>query len=482
MKTPNSKLVPSQVCLLLLSLILVSCSSRLSIFQTNSYIPFRKIDNILQDSIIQKGQIGVRFVDAKTGDILYERNSEKFFQPASNLKLITTAGALVILKPEFRYKTLILTDGKICGDTLTGNIYIKGSGDPTLNTDIISLIAKRLKIKGINHIQGDLLFDDSYFDTIPYGKGWMWDDLQYNFSAPIGALSVNENIFHIHIKSGKNEGDTVTINLEPPLYNMEIKNKATTGKKNTITIESTTGANKKNIIVHGTLQPNRIKTFSRTIKKPSLYTATLLTQKLKENSIEITGNIERGLSKKNQDTIFIHLSEPIIKILYDMDKSSSNFIAEHILKTIGAEAISTPGTADKGIKAIGNFLKEKKIVKENFKQSDGSGLSRYNLISPKQITSLLFYVYHKFEYAPEFLTVLPTSGIDGTLHNRITGKYKRKVRAKTGTMSGISSLSGYCITDSGKVLIFSIMMENYLSTPSHIKTLQDKILKTVIEF
>ncbi|GAI93166.1 unnamed protein product, partial [marine sediment metagenome] len=159
------------------------------------------------------------------------------------------------------------------------------------------------------------------------------------------------------------------------------------------------------------------------------------------------------------------------------------FIAEHILKTIGAEAVDLPGTAEKGIKAIEAFMKEKGITKEDFIQRDGSGLSRYNLISPRQITSLLFYLYHRFEYAPELLTVLPTGGVDGTLRNRMREEgIIRKVRAKTGTMSNVSTLSGYCVTNSGKVLIFSIMMKDYIASPSYVRDLQDKIIKTLIKF
>jgi D-alanyl-D-alanine carboxypeptidase/D-alanyl-D-alanine-endopeptidase (penicillin-binding protein 4) len=484
MKTLNSKLVSSIICSLLYIFLLSSCAPNRSIFKTDSALPFKKIENILQDSIIQKGQIGIRFVDAKTGDILYEKNSKKFFQPASNIKLITTAGALLILKPEYRYKTSILTDGKLSGDTLKGNLYIKGSGDPTLNSEILSLIAKQLRIKGISHIQGDILYDDSYFDTIPYGKGWMWDDLQYNFGTPISALSVNGNMCKVYVKPNKNEGDTLMVNIEPSLPFIKIRNKATTGKDKKLIVNTILEKERTTITIEGKLPPDKgIKTFIRPITKPAFYAASLLADRMKENNIEITGKIDRKSLNQVQDILFIHESEPLIKILYDMDKSSSNFIAEHILKTIGAEAISIPGTAENGIKAIKNILKEKEIIKEDFKLSDGSGLSRYNLISPQQVTSLLFYLYHRFEYAPEFLTLLPTSGVDGTLKSRMVGTgVKRKIRAKTGTMSGISSLSGYCITNSGKILIFSIMMENYVANPSYVRNLQDKILKAAMEF
>ncbi len=400
------------------------------------------------------------------------------------MKLITTAGALSILKPEFRFKTFILTDCQKIGDTLKGDILIKGSGDPSLDTEALIWIAKQLKLKGISLIEGDILFDNSYFDTIPYGKGWMWDDLEYAFSAPISALSVNKNTCKIYVKPGRAQREPVIVYIEPKTEFIQLRNDAITGDKDNLTVKRSFEDKRTVIVVKGTFPLNaKTKLFVRSIENPSLYTTFIFTEKLKENGIEITGKIKRGSCEQFQDTLLPHFSEPLIKILYDMDKESSNFITEHILKTIGAETMGPPGTAEKGIKAIERWMNDEGIIKEEFLQKDGSGLSRYNLISPGQITSLLFYLYHRFEYAPEFLTVLPTAGVDGTLSKRMQNEgIKRKVRAKTGTMSGVSTLSGYCVTGSGKVLIFSIMMKDYIAPASYVRNLQDRILQTLIEF
>ena len=415
--------------------------------------------------------------------MLYEKESDKFFLPASNMKLITTAGALAILKPEFRYRTSILTNGKMKGDTLIGDILLSTNGDPTLTSETLSLLARGLKLKGINHITGALLFNDTYFDTIPYGKGWMWDDLQYGFSAPISALSVNRNTCRIYVRPGRKIGDAPIVNIEPETGFILIRNKAITGEKSNLSVQRVFENGKNIIIVKGIYPLNaKTKIFIRSVEKPYLYTISLFAEKLKGNGIEIGKKIERGASPQFQDTLIKYPSEPLIKLLYDMDKESSNFTAEVLLKTIGAEKRGLPGTTEKGIQSIEKLMKEKGIIKEKFLQKDGSGLSRYNLISPHQITSLLFYLYRRFEYAPEFLTVLPTSGIDGTLQNRIiTPSTQRRVRAKTGTMTGVSTLSGYCITERGKVLIFSIMMKDYIASPTYIRNIQDKILKILIK-
>ncbi len=400
------------------------------------------------------------------------------------MKLLTTAGALFVLKPEFRFRTLILTDGEIIGDTLKGDILIKGEGDPSLNDEKLSKIARQLKIKGISCIKGDILFDDSYFDTIPFGKGWMWDDLNYEFSAPISALSVNGNTCKIYVQPGEKPGDQLIINIVPKTEFISIRNLASTGDKTILSATRVFEDDKNIIVVKGSLPvDDETKVIIRTIEKPSLFTTSLFQDKLKENGIKITGKTKRGSSSQFQDTLFSHLSEPLIKILYDMDKKSSNFIAEHILKTLGAEVFSPPGTAEKGIKAIETSFKQRGIMESILMQKDGSGLSRYNLVSPQQITELLMYLYHNFENAPEFLMALPSAGVDGTLKNRMKDQgLQRKVRAKTGTMSGVSTLSGYCVTNSGRVLIFSIMMKDYIAPVSHVREIQDKILKTLIEY
>ncbi len=452
---------------------------------SSSFSPgFSKIDQILDDSLLNKGETGINIISAMTGETLFKRNANKFFPPASGLKLVTTAGALFFLKHEFRFKTLILSNGKVVNDTLKGDILMVGKGDPTLDTETFFKITKQLKTKGINLITGDILFDDSYFDTILYGKGWMWDDLEYEFSAPISALSVNGNTCKIFVKPGRKTDDALDVYIEPQNRFITIINKGTTGEGNILSVTTKTENNRTTILVNGSLTPEaKQRIFIRSMKKPSLYAASLFAEILKDNGIAIKGEVRRANFGTFADTLLIHTSEPLTKILYDMDKESSNFIAEMTLKTIGAEMNDVPGTSEKGIKAIASTIKDLGITKRNFHEVDGSGLSRYNLISPEVFTSLLFYLYHTFEYAPEFLTVLPTSGIDGTLKNRMKEEdLRRKVRAKTGTMTGASTLSGYCITDSGKILIFSIMMKDYIASPTYVRNLQDQILKILVGF
>jgi D-alanyl-D-alanine carboxypeptidase/D-alanyl-D-alanine-endopeptidase (penicillin-binding protein 4) len=442
-----------------------------------------QIEALLADSLLQKGMTGICIVDAATGDVVYERNSDNYFPPASNMKLITTAGALFLLKPEFRFSTPILTNGTVRGDTLMGDLIIYGKGDPTLTTADMKAIAQQIAIRSISVIRGNVLFDDTYFDTIPYGPGWMWDDLQYGFGAPISALSVNRNCISVFVMPGKAMGKSLQVKVVPETPAITVENLAKTGDTENIALTTTFEDGNAILTVSGSLPigtgPYQ---YTRTIKQPSLMATVLFAQALKKQGITITGTVRITKTAGTIDTLFTQVSEPLLKILYDLDKYSSNFIAEHILKTIGAEIIGRPGTSEKGVEAITAYLQQHSIVSDSIIQRDGSGLSRYNLITPSQVTSILHYLYYCFASGPELMTVLPVSGADGTLSSRMGDPAtNRRVRAKTGTMTHISTLSGYCITASGRILIFSIMMKDFGAPPGHVRAIQDRIVTALVE-
>lgn len=482
---PQAMIALKTVCFILccLTIVLSLCFPLYGEPVQHSLSLRERIDELLADTLLQKGMTGIRVIDAADGKVLYELNSENYFPPASNMKLITTAGALFLLEPEFRFKTPILARGNIEDDTLTGDLIIYGKGDPTLSVSHLDAIAQQVAVRGISVINGDLVFDDTYFDSVPYGPGWMWDDLQYSFGAPISALSVNRNALAIYLLPGTDEAEGVRVSTVPDAETITVENRARTGMKGNVTVTTSSEDGTIVITVNGSLPagtgPYR---FERTIEEPARFTAVLLGEALARKGISVTGTVRRKKREGKVDTLFIHTSEPLLKILYDLDKYSVNLTAEHILKTIGAEINGKPGTSEKGVAAIASYLQEHGIVTDSIIQRDGSGLSRYNLITPKQVTSILHYLYFDFARGPELLTVLPVAGTDGTLSGRLRDpSTNRKVRAKTGTMTHVSTLSGYCITASGRILIFSIMMKDYPAAPSHVRTIQDRIVAALIE-
>jgi D-alanyl-D-alanine carboxypeptidase/D-alanyl-D-alanine-endopeptidase (penicillin-binding protein 4) len=283
--------------------------------------------------------------------------------------------------------------------------------------------------------------------------------------------------------TGGADAESVRASIVPETAAISVKNNVKIGAKGTIAVSAAFEDGKNILTVSGYLPIDAgLRRYTRAIRNPSRLAAVLLKEELNKQGIAVTGTVQKKKTGGIVDTLFIHTSEPLLKILYDLDKYSSNFIAEHVLKTIGAESIGRPGTSEKGVEAIATYLQQHAIVSDSIIQRDGSGLSRYNLITPQQITSMLHYLYYCFACGPELMTVLPLAGADGTLRARLGDPAtNRKVRAKTGTMTHVSTLSGYCISSSGRILIFSIMMKDFAASPSHVRTIQDSIIAALVE-
>ena len=436
-----------------------------------------KLDSVLQNSILKTASIGIEIADTKDGKPIYSYNSEKLFVPASNVKIITSLAALNLLKPDYRFKTELYYDSL--------NLYIKGYGDPTLTTYDLDQIAEKVIECGIDTIE-NIIYDDSYFDEKGIGSGWIEEEESYGFNARVSALSVNKNCIKIFVKPGNYIGEKVKFILYPKTEFVEVINLAITGDKDSLYVERKTETDKNYIILKGKMNKGSAgEVFIRHIDKPSLYTATVFNELLQQKGVEVTGKLVKivadfSLRKDSSKILYTHFSEPLIHIVYDMNKESLNFYADQILKTIGAELQGSPGSFEKGMSETDKFLASLGISESEAKIYDGSGLSRYNLISPRGMVKILLKAL-EFDINHEFIGSLPISGTDGTLKGRMRSLQSiRKVRAKTGTMLNVSSLSGYITTNTHNLVAFSILMNNYTCPPNVIKALQDKIVELII--
>ena len=202
----------------------------------------------------------------------------------------------------------------------------------------------------------------------------------------------------------------------------------------------------------------------------------LLKNALVEKGINVAGEVVSGAVPSDAQIVAKHLSLPLADILKLMNKPSDNWVAELLFKTIGAEVIGKPGTWKKGRQAVTEYLNEIMDEPPVHRFVDGSGLSRYNLLNAELLTDLLVYMYQNFQLMPEYLASLPIAGVDGTLRNRMKGMYAEKVlRAKTGTLSGVSALAGYTVTADDEVLAFGILISHYIGLPESARNIQDKI-------
>lgn len=447
-----------------------------------------EIEAILSDPLLASSNIGIKVASLGTGEVLYEKASKKLYHPASTMKLITAATALVKLGPNHRFRTSLYVDYLEDGQTL-GNIYLKGGGDPVFNSNDLEKMVERLVEMNLKNLQGDIVVDETYFDAVRWGKGWMWDDGPIGGYYPhLSALTINRNGVFVRISPGTEVDDPVRVHLDPPTQYMKIVNEATTvghSEKTSLTIKRKEGSTKKNLLmIDGAMAIGQAEMNRRVdVLDPALYCGTLLREMLAKRGVPLQGTVRYGEVPEGTSEIITHVSPPLSRILWQMNKPSDNLIAELLLKTIGAELSGSQGTAEKGLGAISNFLGEIGMDWEHYTLADGSGVSRYNLVTASLLTDLLVYMFRNFAVMPEYLASLPVGGVDGTLTRRMRGtKAEGVLRAKTGTLRGLTALAGYTVTADGETVAFSIIMSNYHGLVSPRRTLQDKIGDILTQF
>ncbi len=437
-----------------------------------------KIAGILDSPEMESAQIGIKAVSLKTGREIFDRDSRKLFVPASNLKLVTALAALKILGPEYRFRTELSTD-RVMAKGKIGNLYLRGSGDPSLSYEDLARMAMELSGK-VKEIAGNVLCDASYFDDIPFGEGWMWDEGLAAYSAPVSAVNLDRNCVDIRIDGSR---EPVAHILPPTSYAECRADISLQSGRNDIAITRLQEPDRDIFVVAGVLaadSPPLRRTCS--VSRPPLYAACVVKDLVSLYGIECEGDAGLDTAPDKGIGLVAFESSPLRDIIGDFFKRSDNLAGECLLKTLGASTKGTPGTSAKGVEAVQELLSGAGIEKNAYRIVDGSGLSRYNLISPSTLVRVLEYAYEDFSVFPEFAAALPLAGADGTLAARLKGDgTERKIRAKTGTMAGISCISGYLLTESKNILAVSIMMNGYTGSSRPFKKAQDEILELLAQ-
>ena len=427
--------------------------------------------NRIVASVDPNVRVGLEVVSLKNGLVLYQKDQNKLFLPASTLKTFTAAAALSILGVDYRFETHLYIDGN--------DLYLKGSGDPSLTLDDLNNLAFQLKLQGIHEIEGDLIVDHSEFDDVSLGPGWMWDD-----GSSVDALTVNRNCIDLWIRPAASLSLPPLILLDPETDYVSVSNRALTEKKGALKISKRFVTKEKRIEIGGNIRLNASpEKYSVAVDAPNLYAGYLLKQCLQAQGIDLKGHVRTGLTPQLAKSNACHPSSPLSVLVETMMKNSDDLYASCLFKKLGAYTQGAPGTWEKGARAVRAFLsKEAGLNVHHFTFVDGSGESRYNLISPHQMVQFLTWVHKQFAFAPEFLTSLPISGTDGTLKTRMCA-IKGKVRAKTGCMTGVSTLAGYIVTETGEWLAFSFCAEGILGSTDSFKTqLEDTLCQALSEY
>lgn len=440
-----------------------------------------KIDSLLTDDFFKNTQIGIDIFDLSNQINLYSKNEDLLLRPASTLKILTTAASLFFLE-DYNFQTSIYFTGKIKDSVCIGDLYLVGGLDPDFTTDELDSLVVEIKNYGINKIEGNIYTDVSVMDSLFWGEGWMWDDDPYTFAAYLSALNINDNSIKIIYSPGE-IGKPPVIKLLPETKYFEVVNHAITveSDSNSINIIRDWINRSNKILVDGLIcKSEETDTLEFNVFDPAKYFSTLLIETLDRHGISHNKNFKYGNLPEDADQLFT-LERSIDSVITRTNKESENLSAEMLLRVLGLEYFGKPTSAAKGIKLIDSLITIAGFNPENFRIADGSGLSFYNLVTPKLINSILKYFFNE---EPDLFIKLynsfPISAYDGTLKNRmVDSNANKKVRAKTGTLSGVSTLAGYMTNRNNHLIAFTIMIQNYVGSAKFARDLQDRICELI---
>ena len=467
-----------------------------------------RLDTAIDESDLGAARWGVCVISMSDGSIVYQRNSDKLFTPASNMKIYTTGVALDLLGADYRWRTSVYADSQPdANGRVRGDLVLYGRGAPDLvttskdeNRGSLAKLAEDLYARGVRSVSGNIVGDESYFRGDALGDGWQWTDLQWYFGAEASALSINGNEVDINfVPSGKigDSGEVRTTDTES--YVIVQNRMAAKDKKGQPTIGVHRGLSDNNIEVWGEFDP-RSKGFGArlSVHKPALWAAKLFLRALKNRGIQVEGQTTSRDSRVPQSQRFdpargvelaFTLSQPLSEIARETNKESINLYAELILRTLGRErgeiaampeAIGRErGDDEAGLAVIRIWLSRAGIATNRLALHDGSRLSRLDLVTPETSARLLVSLSGRTA-GPVFKESLPIAGRDGTLAGRLK-TLAEKVNAKTGSLTYDNSLSGYLTTSKSGLLAFSIMCNDQTGRADSIRLI-DQIVAILAAF
>ncbi|GAB4134305.1 MAG: D-alanyl-D-alanine carboxypeptidase/D-alanyl-D-alanine-endopeptidase [Raineya sp.] len=443
---------------------------------------FTTLDKVEKDTTFQQGHFAFSLRNAKTGKILAEKNADKLLQVASCLKLFSTATALEILGKDFTFQTHLAYDGKIETGTLQGNLYIVGGGDPTLGSSdwagkmnaqaLLEHWANLIIKQGIQKINGSVIAYDGYFGEYTLPRGWIWEDIGNYYGSNVYGLNLNDNEYILYLQANKKIGQAAQIlRTEPELPFLQFEGKILTAPKGTGDNAYIFGSPKENTrFLEGTIPQEENFAIKGALPNPPLSTAYLLHQTLQKKGIALSQEPKVIKKTTNWKIIDTYHSPTLAQIIEQTNTYSINLYAEALYRQINRDK---PTNLLEFWQGKGLKIDEKNI-------EDGSGLSHKNHVSAHHLTQLLHEMFNSTHYKA-FETSLPVAAHSGTMLN--WGKnsiLQGNIRAKTGSMSGVVALSGYCKTMSGEILCFSIVANQYKGKYSHVRQLFEKILVELV--
>lgn len=459
----------------------------------------QRLERILSSSEARRGFWGIEVVDLGKDKTLYSRDADQLFIPASNLKLFTTAAALEKLGPDFIFHTTVESEAAPDAEGRVENLYLVGRGDPNLGSrvlpysyrsrrrpvpakpgnpadEVFQQLADQVKASDVREVSGNLIADDSYYLWEPFSRNWAADDLQWGYGAPVTALAFNDNALVLHVKPARKPGERAEVWLDPIPDYYRLNNRletGTAGSPNRVFVERAPDSMELDVWGQVPLDADP-DSDTVAINHPPQLIGEMFRRALAARGITVRGRVEvRHYSRleaasmadpfaKSPPRVVLaqHASLPLREDIKVINKESQNLHADMLLRTMAHE-LQNYGSLTVGLEVLNAFCAQVGIEPGERFFSDGSGLSREDLVTPRAIVKLLVFMARSPRF-DIFFDSLPVAGVDGTLGERFTGTPAMgKIHAKTGSVEHVNTLSGYMDLPSGKRLAFSILGNSY---------------------
>jgi serine-type D-Ala-D-Ala carboxypeptidase/endopeptidase (penicillin-binding protein 4) len=431
---------------------------------------------------------GILIVDPERGDTLYSRNAGKLFMPASNMKILTSATALAQLGADYRYRTRFSARGAVSNGTLRGDLLVVGRGDPSVSDHMfrdamvpLRAVADSIAAKGVMHITGRVVAAGDAFPGEVFGYGWTYDDFESSYSAPIDELLFNEGFNELHVRGGDRPGDPVHVEVRPARSFPVVHVTATTGpepvgpdsaSRRVPSLDTRKDSATWTVTLFGQIAPHDSMVVEVTQHDPDQAYVAALREALLDRGITIDDAATDTLA--GVEPLVTLSSPPLREILKALMKPSQNQIAEMLFRTVALEATGA-GRTDSARSVIQRQLAAWHVTPDEAVIRDGSGLSRYDYVSPRALVRILDAMRSSPSFT-DYYDALPIAGVDGTIRGRMKGTpAENNVHAKTGSVALARSLSGYVTTADHHMLIFSALANNWTADLRAVERVQDAI-------
>jgi D-alanyl-D-alanine carboxypeptidase/D-alanyl-D-alanine-endopeptidase (penicillin-binding protein 4) len=424
-----------------------------------------RLDAALRNRALRGARVGALVVSRDDGRVLYAREADRALVPASNQKILTSLALLSALRPTHRFTTEVYADAPIDAEGGVGVLAIRGGGDPSLTSEQMWRLAADLRKLGLRRVRNGLLLDASAFDDERWHPSWGAISARA-YHAPVAALSANYGAFTATVVPGGKPGAPVQVRLDPPVAYLRMKNRASTGDRRapvSLKVDRRIVGTAEEVVVSGVVRASsKTKDYPRSVLDPVRYAGSVLRMQLEANGIAVEGENRLGRVTDSMTLLDAFEGKPLAEIVKLFLKYSNNVMGEGLVKALDA-SLGGVGSWSTGVVALRAELARLGLDVETLSIVDGSGLSYDNRVTARALVSALRIGEDSFHFGPEFLAALPIAAADGTLEKRTAGA-AHQVRAKTGLLTQITTLSGYAETANGEQRVFSILVNGFTST------------------